>query len=477
MNLRDIRQAVMQRINYSTQEDSWHRNINRQISDAYQQIWMSKPWPFAQKQVDIPVFPDLLPSHFPSPGASASVINGSCLVDFDQDVLYPHNNAQVIEIEGIEYGIASIKANFRLYLDRPYQGVTDTNTLEWKIKNRYTLLPHDVAQVTSVWWTDAPIPGTIRRPTVEVTQRAFSQAMLSQQITGSRPTAYMMAPNTPIGAPWENLAPTLTLSTSTDNGALSPNSVLRFTYSYIQGTETDKYHDLLPESAPWAGNDANPDGYVEITIPPTGTYTVDLSCFLPDSRYGFKPYFAKIYNVNPMYDGRPLLTELRSVTELGPLISTTGSINIGSDAYTPATVDRAPNHGGINRRLQFYPRLDAYDKTVVIYDNDPYSNENLAYVTISYITSPQPLILDTDVPEIPPEFHQLIVDKVCMEQFLSLEKVSMYQLSQRQYDERWALMQEAYGSNTNLRVQKGMGQQYGTWNGQRPYLGGRIYPV
>lgn len=459
MNRGDIRKAILSKINYSPDDTAYHKVLNTQINDVYQEIFSDRVWPFSIKEVQLPALPDITEANYLY-HPYATVTHGDVIVDWGQDVLHPWYVGQIIELDGVEYTIANISGTSRLFLDRPYRGTSSTSLSNWKIKNRFINLPDDCVQIQEVYFSDAPVPGSQRRSPIPLQPQAMHRSGLSQDQTGNRPTHYYHVPDIVIPAPQEILAPTLTLSSTTTGGALTPGSVLRFTYAYCMGEPTDDFTNC-PEGPVWQGNDTWPNGYVEITIPSVGSYTINWAVFLPQSKYpaggtgSWHPYYIHIYNVNPGYDKIHELTELRASNETGPLIDTTGTLRISADSYTPATIDRAVEHTGHTKRIQLYPRPSSLDKSIVIDPTNLWYNESINMVWVTYTYRPLPLVTDADVPELPPEYHQLIVNKVAAMQALKLEQTATYTMCNQDYDRLYARMVAAYGNNSDTRVQRG----------------------
>lgn len=448
VNLKQIRDTVLLESDYSPNDTSYHAWLNAAIDRIHRQIWSSQPWTFATKVADVPIFADKNSSDW---SATIAVVQGQTAATTDTPVFRPWDGGQVIEIGGLEYTIASILTTSTCTLDQPYRGTTDESAT-FKIKHRNVFLPPDVVELLDVSWRNAPAPGATSGGVTAIQQKLEAQSALSLQDTGSTPRAYVHIPDTFIRTPEETLTPTLTLSTSSSNGHL-PAGTYSFTYSYVLATEDEDSYGLLPQSDPW------PD-YVSVTVPTSNTNSINFAVFAPQSKYSAsdKPVRIKIYYVDVLYDGRLYLQELRAADELGPLYAdTSGTVNIGADMLTPSPRPiRPPMHGGRTRGIRLWPRPDHSDVAFDATSGDQIDEYARSFVQVTYMAKPEQILLDSDTPGIPEEFHQILVDKALAEVHLRRGNLTANQIYERRADDRMKLMAVRYGNHKDSMVVRGV---------------------
>jgi len=202
MNLQALRDKLYSLSDYKPGNPAYQKEIDGILTDAASQIWNEHQWAFSMKRAQIHVPVDIGPAFLnaecytsgsDSPNVVASCITGELGVNIknigtgDQpyftigeapsipknDGITNHWIGQPIEILGEEYTIKNIAkatgnkaTGIMIYLDRAVQTLNpgrtvtqgDTNweddwyqfqTTDFKIKTRYTWLPHDLQELHS----------------------------------------------------------------------------------------------------------------------------------------------------------------------------------------------------------------------------------------------------------------------------------------------------------------------------------------
>jgi len=79
-----------------------------------------------------------------------------------------------------------------------------------------------------------------------------------------------------------------------------------------------------------------------------------------------------------------------------------------------------------------------------------------------YMKKPQDLLLGTDVPDMPVEFHQLIVYKALEDIYLKLGQIDMARIYEKKYETEVKGLEKRYVDKIDFQVQRGqfsMGQR------------------
>lgn len=486
MNLKEIRTRIINSVDYDPRNVEWHKFLNESIDLAYQEIWHQYQWVFSTATAQLPVYVDISPSLWDGLNVDvrAFVTHGSITVDLGDgsvEVVHDYDQNQVIEIEGVEYRIQSVPSTIRVYLDRPYQGESGA-TSNWIIKHRWIPLPIDCADVLNVNWTDAPVPGVALANPVGLTRRMFSQQLLRNDTTSMRPIAFAITPDEYIPAPPEDLPPTVTLSASSTGGYL-PAGIYNFTYSYVQGEPTYDF-PYIPEGPVWGGNDTYPDGYVSVTVPTAGTNTIHIKLDLPETIYTTGDaaeawqYLGKLYMVVPTYDGRNVYYEIPTSDNLAPLVVDNGTLTytVAANNLARKSYVRAPYQGGRVQKIQLFPRPSSGDINVTIDPEQPFYNVTMSYIEVEYLKHPPKIQLDADVPEMPPEFQEAIVQKVVAKIHQRNGNETAMMAAQRSADAIINKLRTRYGDHKSVVVRRGKSWGQG-WPNNRywPYANPAVW--
>lgn len=466
MNLGQIRNAILVATNYSPNDTTYHRYVNQLIDQHHRELWSLRQWNFAKRTVEIPVFRDKTSARWSN--TYITIANGETTGTTTIDVFQPWDAGQIIEIGGLEYTIAGVISPATISLDRPFVGDSGDYT-DWKVKHRHVWLPHDCADVLDVSWRDAPVPGVGLLGTLkQIGNKTDNVFALRLDDTTGKPTHYVVEPDLYIRAPEERLAPVLTLSTSgTPSPGYISSGTYTFTYSYVLGAQDVYSYGLLPESDPWLNT-------ITIEVPTSDTKTINFNVFQPRSIYSNndKPYRIKIWAVDTLYDGRVVLQELNSADGLGPLYAgSTGQVYIGAANLTPSSRPvRHPLHGGRNMAIRLWPRPDSDDYETT--RDDQIDEYNRSWVTVTYLNKPEHLMDDSDVPAIPEEYHQLLIDRIVADTHMQAGNMTAARVYEGKYNARLDTFIARYGSHKDNVVRRG--QTFGRFDAT---VVGQTYPL
>tara|TARA_R100001530_G_scaffold102802_1_gene71531 strand:- start:212 stop:664 length:453 start_codon:yes stop_codon:yes gene_type:complete len=130
--------------------------------------------------------------------------------------------------------------------------------------------------------------------------------------------------------------------------------------------------------------------------------------------------------------------------------------NLHADRYNEAS--------GI-KKVRFDPRPIGVDKSLTIAGEE--LPKELTFWHLRYLYNPVELADDYDVPRIPSEFHQLIVDRALVDVHAKYDNLNASLAAQRRYDNRVRALDTRYSTERDAVLQRSQTMQ---WNGARRYL-------
>lgn len=166
MNLTELRNRVKTITDYSPDLVVYNEQMDMLINDAYNALWTEKQWTFSMKTMFLDIWPDIVPTQIGSGTVvQATVTNNSRSVTFSAPVHaldLPYIwEAQPFEIDGRDYTILKVVNSQEIHLDVPFRGTTSTTNITWKIKHRFYELPKDAIELLYLGHRDTPAVGKL----------------------------------------------------------------------------------------------------------------------------------------------------------------------------------------------------------------------------------------------------------------------------------------------------------------------------
>lgn len=445
MNLEQIRDQIYRASDSEPDTIKYKKYIDSQINFAIEQIHNSRPWLFSIKESDLDIFKDIDQDS----GSSAITVDlnplsrtitfSNAIRDLGYGFYHESWIGQQIEIEGRNYTILKINSATEMVLAEAYQDDDSTGNTEtitnWKLKHPIYRLPEDCAQLLSFSQTEEKVPGISTYQTqlvpVPFNQRPgfdWDKSETEASLVFTQPTL-----NIP---PGQKL--TMSIVNSATNTAIPLGKYVQLAWAFYHA---GRYGPL-----------SEPTDITELTagVGELGSYAT-LNITFKDYRNnniaitnpaGYKIYsqhpfegYSKVlfHNININQStgeelGNPCWVMVRDYTD------TTDAdwlpiITLDDDATTSITYNRCLDSDGprfvegVVKQIRPYPRINSSDL------NFPYQNltgtydapkRNFKQVKLQYISKPKKLYMNQDVPEMPDEFHYLIIYK-------ALENVLLYQ--------------------------------------------------
>lgn len=455
MNLQDLRNKVKNITDYTPELQTYQDQVDDLINDAFYSIWTAKRWKFSQVQDFIKIYPDL---NFGRTNKNINVLNGSRRVTFSGSVpsllaevsLGPfssHDTAksygstgsayegELIQINGREYTILKVVSDTEIRLAEPYRGGNVVDNTSWVVKKRFYDLPEDCLELLNLSQRDVPAVSGQRPPFGKVNglaKRREEDINLREDYTSQYAECYIDTP--PINVPPAEKLKVVSQIYSAE-ATILPNTSFEICWAfYYLGAKIGP----LSEPLLFQSQGTNQEG------PSTSILTLQFSTFddkaiaaqafallsdlAPNKFEGLRKVLYYNSNFNPATGKRLGLPVWRAIT----YGSAVGSEGAGVDSHKPLVVsDEASQvvlqfinsfNGGNPRyvewdgsipRIRPYPRINAFDffnpaqaGTELLPKAD---EEYFRRLEVRYMKKPLRMGLATDTPQMPYEYHQLIV--------------------------------------------------------------------
>jgi len=454
MNLQDLRSKVKNITDYSPDLKSYQDQVDDLINDAYYTIWTSKRWKFSQVKEAMKVYPDL---SYGLTTRNANVQNGSRRITFSGSIpmllaeqdMGPFSSqqtstaygdtgsayeGQIFQAGGREYNILKVVSDTEIHLDEQYRGTSSVDNIDWKIKKRYYDLPDDCLELLNLSQRDVPAASGMRPPNGKIpglTKRRDEELNLREDYTATYAECYVDTP--PINVP---PAEKFTkVSDIVDAGASIPSNYyieVCWAFHYWGAKIGPLSEPFLVKTGPSIEGGSNHAITLQFTSfddKPIRAQTFNLVVDrVPNKWEGLRKVIYFNQNLNPATGVRNGLPCWRSIT----FGSTTGTEGTTLDAGKPLLIsDETSNvtlqylnqfNAGNPRYLEWdgsiprirpYPRITAWDFTngeVSQGEITPGARqEYFRRLECRYIKKPLRMVLSTDTPQFPFEFHQLVV--------------------------------------------------------------------
>ena len=422
MNLSQLLSMAGSILDYSPDVPSYRAELRRFINQAYKELFSNDVWLFAQREDHLDIYPDVRVT------SMSLVQSGDTVVLRDGGGGSPFSSwmtGAIVEITAAT-GLAGlpIEVQVRAFLDANnllletkdgrdldptvYGGIL--GSVAATVKQRFIDMPLDCVDVLSV---TLRYPSQERQPFYNLTRWEDEAWMLNMDLV-ARPTNFVLAEDAMVPAPV--IQPTLNNLGAVANtvpGAGDWDVV----YVHKVGTRLS-----APSPNSTVVTFAATDGMSVTGMQDNGT---DDSSALRKKVYVRSPDSDAFYSVTD-----PAVLE--SVTTAGA----PNGLGIPTSYQLPKY--RMPEHDGVYKRIRMYPRQD----------------EELT-ITVRYLSRPQRLLDDGDVPSFPPEYHQLLVFRCCEQLFIKHGNGPLAELYRARAEGVLARMQKRYKTTRSQMLVKG----------------------
>ena len=489
MNLTAIREKIKNITDYSPDLQAFNEQLDEIVNDAYYSIWTQKRWVFATESIPYRFFVDILPDRdtenlvAPATAVGATWTQGERRVTFAVPIDRLSNvgaleardvwEGQPITIENREYIIVKVQTGSSIIVDEPIVAPTPpvgTFSTNWVIKKRWYDLPEDTIELLFLGHRDYPYNTSAGSfppygKATAIMPRREEQIDLRADYKASYAEAYIWSPAVDV-KPAEKTRLTEQQDTGTGFaqnhhyeicwafvkdgkvGALSEPSIIKMTSGNNSIVVNFDSWDDLPIVA---------DVYTAADIFPT-----------PWRGYRKKVYWNKNFDkITGERKGLPCWLEVikgggtRASPDYNkPLIAEdeTANIIINNVNQFDNGTKRYIEIEGQHIQIRPYPRVDGFDEEIPQVKNEQtietfhdFRRDGI----IRYYRKPKDMLLGTDVPEMPYEFHQLIVYKALEDIYLKLGQDTLSATYARRIDNEMKTLQKRYVDHIDSNVRRG----------------------
>ena len=482
MNLKALREKVKNITDYSPELQVFNDQIDELLNDAFYELWTAKRWTFSTALAHLDLHTDITTAsdlEASATAVNANVTFGSRSVTFSANMKRLSYTdiweGQPIEIQTREYIISKVLSANQILLDRQFEGTTDADDLTWTIKKRTYDLPEDCLELLYIGYRDEPynaIP--VRGKAQGLLPRREEDYNLRVDLAMGYAEAYIPTPSINIPAAEQ-------IGTATAAGGTVPNGYYELCWAFVKDGKVGplsepKTHNVQLEAGV---------GTVQVTFKGWDDVLIAADAFQSADQQPtqWEGYRKRIYwnkNVDRATGERLGLPCWLSVTSGGTRNTATylepvivsdqlSSHNITDINSFDNGSSRYIERDGLHQEIRLHPRPIGYDTKKVI------TGENAETIyfrqmVMRYMRKPKDILLQTDSPELPVEFHQLIVYKALEQIYLKMGQTGLSNTYSGKYDKAIKGLERRYVDKIDLAPRRGqfdMGQRIGRYSWQQ----------
>lgn len=472
MNLKELRNKIKNITDYNPEIQSYLDDLDELINDAYQTIFLSKRWTYAQATRFINIYPDLTSTSQTGVARTVAVADGvrqitfsSAVPEFLEDER--HWEGQIFELQGREYKILKIADNgLSLRVEEPLRCITNQTETDWKVKHRWYSMPEDCYDIAYLGHRDAPIPANVPvwGKASGLAPRRDEELDLRVDYTSEFAEAYVNC------SPW-NIPEATKLGALVSYVATIPNGLPAGYYEFCWAFQ--KYGRVGSLSEPLVVDASSPEQgtspSIQLDFLTWDDRVVSAKAYAttdvyPNNFEGFK----KVLFYNENFDrstgerrGLPKWRQVQDRTAVAdrdewlPLIRTDeqGSATITLLRQIDTGAPPYAEWDGQHLVVRPYPRPQGFEKEYAS-AGDLYFNRFRQF-ELRYQRKPLRLANITDSPQMPYEFHSLIVYRCLHEIFVKGGNMGLAGMYDKKYQDGLRELEKRYVDRTDTFWQKG----------------------
>jgi hypothetical protein len=480
-NLTAIKEKIKNISDYSPQLAAYNDQLDDLINDAYYTIWTMRRWVFGFKEYYFKFHPDMI-SVRENPGFDtfASVVKGSRQVTFApfmQRLLPDIWEGQPIEIQNYEYIISKVINTGTILLEQQFLGDTKIDDTSWRIKKRFYSLPEDCIELLSLGHRDVPNSsgGTGRFPPygklIGLMPRRDEELDLRMDYAATYAEAYIWSEsqNIPSG---EKIG--LESTSIQGTAGFLPGTSLEVCWAFIKDGLVGPLSK--PEIITFAASQEVTSYSLGIKFVSWDDQAIFADSFQsfdkqPTQWEGYRKVIFWNANFNRATGERLGLPIWKTFNKGGATRNVTTYLDtvVVEDTLSTVTITHLNQIDAGNRRyieydgqhlkIRPYPRVDAWDSRILSQAaGEETSKVDLQYLregVARYYYKPQALGLQTDSPELPNEFHQLISYKVLETLYDKLGNAAQAGLYRNRFEKEVKGLEKRYVDHIDSLVQRG----------------------
>jgi hypothetical protein len=475
-NLKALRQKVKNITDYSPELAQFNNQLDELLNDAYYCIWTMKRWSFSTELNTMRLHTDITTSTDTENNAgnnvNLAVNKGVREITFSANIDRLHDpdiwEGQPIEIDNMEYTISKVVDMNTILLDKPFQGTSTATNTGWKIKKRWYDLPENCLELLYLGHRDYPyvsVSGS-QNPygkSTAILPRREEDLDLRVDYTQSYAEAYITTPTLHI-EPAEQLA-----ISEEGGGEFQANKHYEFAWAFLK----DGKIGGLSEPTIYKVIENNKkirltfQGWDDLTI---FADTINNKDQQPTQWEGYRKVICWNKNFDQNTGERKGLpcwlyvivggTNRNETFYLDKVI-----VEDTASTYDIAHLNQLDNGSaryieidGNHQQIRPYPRPVGYDFEVPqkkVGDNIEVYHDYVREMIMRFMVKPKDLLLSTDVPQMPYEFHQLIVYKALEDIYLKLGQQGLAATYEKKYMKEINGLAKRYVDKIDQRVVRG----------------------
>tara|TARA_R110000751_G_scaffold60505_2_gene126241 strand:+ start:842 stop:2275 length:1434 start_codon:yes stop_codon:yes gene_type:complete len=475
MNLAQIKGRIKNQLDYTPVPSSALGNyLNSVINDAYYAIWHRRPYLFNQKETNVRVFKDLANIDIYNGGAalggqSITWTYGSTTATFARAFIQAGDTvtkdkfvgAYIKDPNGVSYAIKNVLSTTSIKLGRPYEGATASSTT-FTVYHRFAYLPTDLVEIMDVSFPNFPINVNRSGKAHSIPRRIDVAVDLNQDLVGRKPHYYV-----PYSKEFANTLSN-TLSLVADGSGALVDGDHYFAYSVVNAE----------------GAESGLADIQSVTTSGAATITVTLNTAFAGSKkaseYQYNIYYAQkregqdsyvFWNIGVLnsyadfHDGTG-----GNLTDEDTLVFNLTTLNdIQRDEFNRF------NEALGSKKIRFFPRPIAVDKSLTVAHSSGDAPNELTFWHLRYTYKPQELADDYDVPSIPSEFHQLIIDRALIDVHAKYDNHTASSAAERRFASRVKALDARYSTERDGTLQRAQSMTWGAGRGTMPVNRSLVY--
>lgn len=499
MNLNELRNKVKAITDYSPELAVYNEQLDLLINDAYNALWTERRWTFATKTTFLDIWPDIVPTQIGTGVVvNATVTNNSRRVTFSAavhalDIPYIWEG-QVFEVDSRDYTILKVVSPTDIRLDTPFRGTSSATNKTWKIKHRFYEPPKDAIELLYIGHRDTPATGS-NPPYGKVgglLPRRDEDYGLREDLTAEYSECYI-----PVGT--ANIPPAETLGLTVganDSGTFGAGYYYELCWAFESAggklgplSEPKIIKTLVTMQDPTS---------IVVSFKSFDDIPVRAPTFVPGTDQTVNPYeglrkrifFNQNFNrsTGVRITGLPVWRDVTlgasAVVPGMPGFNTaTDPVRVsdeveffailGENQFNPGN-KRYEDWDGLHMRFRPYPRPIGsdfqYPWLAGVGGETPFdagTERQFRQWEVRYYRKPGMLALQTDQPEMPHEFHGLIVYKALADIFSKHDNAAQANTYERKYAVEIKRLEKRYVNYVDVSAVRG---QFGVFDrGYSPY--------
>lgn len=484
MNLLELTTKIKNITDYAPTTQSYQDDLSELINDAYYHIYSAKRWNFASKRILIDIYPDIAPD---DTGPNASVLDGRRNISFSAAIPEFEENpqeweGQMFQYEGRAYHIDQVISSSAIRLREPFRGTTTVDGTDWKIFHQYYQLPEDCVEILGLAHTDMPVAqnasgvfGSVWGKKAGLTPRTEEELNLRRDYTADYAEGYVLLPPIEV-TPAEKFG---TVSVQQQGGPntspLLNNQYWEFTWAFLQDGEIGALSE--PQIINTGANEQVSYPVVTLQLETWDDRPMQARTYDAEKDVYRTPLegLKKVLFYNSNFDkttgerkGLPCWRQVRDADPVAtrddwqPLIcaddASTFVIQYATQVYQ--NNPRYREIDGQHLRFRPWPRPQGSEKT---YDSAAAVQGTMSALherrfrqwELRYLLKPHRMVLKTDSPQMPYEFHRLVIYQVLFDIYMKGNSTQQAQLYERKIEKEIKQLERRYVDNIDISWQRG----------------------